>query len=294
MQVVIFGTGAMACLFGARLAQVADVTLIGSWKEAIEAIEERGILLEDSQGTQVRPVQARSFDAPAVQADLALILVKSWQTERISLQLAKYLNPGGLAVSLQNGLGNVEMLGDRAFPGATEEGATLLGPGHVKAGGSGNTSAVVPEWVIELLRQAGFDSRQSSRSEAAGLLWGKLCVSCGINALTGLLRIFNGELIERSEACELMVQAAQECAAVARKKGIRLPFPDAAMHVQEVARRTAGNRSSMYQDILRGAPTECDAIYGAVVREAGIEGVDVPVNNTLWKLVLAAAGRNRS
>jgi 2-dehydropantoate 2-reductase len=236
MRIVLFGAGAMACLFGARLAQTAEVTLVDTWAEGIAE---------------------------------------------------------GLAVSLQNGIGNIELLGSRAFPGSTSEGATLLGPGHVRAAGSGPTHIVAPDWAVKLLRDAGFDTHPCGPREAEGLLWGKLCVSCGINALTGLLRVVNGELLKRPDACDLMIRAAEECASVARAGGIRIPFSDTAAHVKDVARRTAGNKSSMYQDILRGAPTECDAIYGAVVREAELHGVAAPVNGTLWKLVRAITRGNR-
>jgi 2-dehydropantoate 2-reductase len=291
MKVVLFGTGAMACLFGARLARVADVTLVGTWAEAIAAIRERGILIEDSQGIRSARVHAQSFDALPVPADLVLVLVKAWQTQSIASLFTKYLNPGGLAVSFQNGLGNIEILGDRAFPGSTTEGATLLGPGHVKAGGPGQTYAVAPGRIIQLLRQAGFESHRCSRTEAEGLLWGKLCINCGINALTATLRILNGELLVKPEVSDLMVRAAEECATIARIKGIQLPFSNTAAQVKEVARKTARNKSSMYQDVLRGAPTECDAIYGAVVREAGLQGLNVPVNNILWKIMRAAPVR---
>jgi len=290
MRIVLFGSGALACLFGARLARSADVTLVDSWTDGVAAIRERGILLEDAGGTQSFSVQAQSLEDPAVEADLVLVLVKAWQTRRIASQLVRYLGPRGLAVSLQNGIGNVELLGSRAVPGSTSEGATLLGPGHVRAGGSGTTYMVAPDWVVQLFRKAGFDSHACSRPEAESLLWGKLCVSCGINALTGLLQVVNGELLEKPEALELMVRAAEECAAVARAKGIPVSFDNPAAQVKDVARRTAGNRSSMFQDVLRGAPTECDAIYGAVVREAELHGVAVPVNTVLWKLMRALTG----
>jgi 2-dehydropantoate 2-reductase len=291
-RVVLFGTGAMACLFGARLAAVADVTLVGTWREAIQAIRERGILLEDARGTQRVPVGARFYDDPPVKADLALVLVKAWQTGEVAAHLQEYLLPGSVAITLQNGLGNVELLGAQARAGSTGEGATLLGPGHVKSGGSGKTFAVAPDGVMDLFRRAGFEAYPSDAAEADSLLWGKLCINCGINALTALLRVKNGELLEMQSACDLMVQAAQECARVAVSKQIRLPYGDPAARVQEVARNTAGNVSSMYQDILRGTPTECDAIYGSVVRHAQLQGVDAPVNRILWTTMRALVQRN--
>jgi 2-dehydropantoate 2-reductase len=57
--------------------------------------------------------------------------------------------------------------------------------------------------------------------------------------------------------------------------------------VENVAQRTAENLSSMLQDILRGAPTEIDAINGAVVQIAEKKNLHVPVNRTIWRLVNA-------
>jgi 2-dehydropantoate 2-reductase len=239
-------------------------------------------------------VHAEYLGTPLEPFDLALVFVKTWQTDLISKHLPHCLKPGGIAISLQNGLGNVERLGANACPGATAEGATLLGPGHVKAGGSGPTHLVAPPWVVDLLKSAGFEAYGCDPNKARSLLWGKLSVSCGINALTALLRIPNGELLKRPAATDLMGRAVTECAAVARAAGVDLPFADPVSQVKEVAERTAANSSSMLQDILRGAPTECDAINGAVVREGIRLRVATPVNEILWRLVLAAVAQDRS
>lgn len=294
MRVLIFGAGAMACLFGARLARSADVTLVDAWTAGIEAVRERGILTEDGRGVHTEAVHAACMGAPLDPFDLAFVLVKSWQTEFISKFLPGYLTPGGIAISLQNGIGNVESLGAKAYPGTTAEGATLLGPGHVKAGGSGPTHIVAPAWVVDLLKGAGFEAYGCNADKARSLLWGKLSVSCGINALTAMLRISNGGLPAIPSALRLMERAVSECAAVACAAGIDLPFADPVAHTKDVAARTSANRSSMLQDILRGAPTECDAINGAVVREGARLGVSTPVNEVLWQLVLAMSAHNRS
>ena len=294
MRVLLFGCGAMACLFGARLSRVAQVTLVDAWAEGIAAIRERGIVFEDFGETRTVRVDAELLGPQAARSDLAIVLVKSWQTAHIAGHISECLNPDGLAISLQNGLGNVELLGPRAFPGTTAEGATLLGPGHVRAGGSGPTHVVAPSWVVDLLNRAGFDCRGCAPREAEGLVWGKLSASCGINALTALLRMPNGSLLDSPDAADLMGRAATECAAVARARGVQLPFADPAAYAREVAEKTAGNQSSMLQDLLRGAPTECDAINGAVAREAKKAGVPAPVNEILWQLIRAAVHQNRS
>jgi 2-dehydropantoate 2-reductase len=297
-SVLIVGTGAMACLFGAKLAPVADVTLLGTWREGLSALVKSGIRLEAGGMADTHRVRATSRPEECRGAAFALVLVKSWQTQRAAEMLAACLAPEGVALTLQNGLGNLEVLvstlGEtRAALGVTTMGATLLGPGHVRAGGSGPTHVARHPRLgagVDLLRTAGLVTELADDVET--LLWGKLVVNAGINALTALLRVTNGRLIELAEARVTMAEAALEAAAVARAAGITLPYPDPVEQVEGVARRTAENLSSMLQDVRRGAPTEIDAINGAVAAEGERRGVATPVNRTLWRLVrsLAAAG----
>ena len=288
MRLTILGTGAMACLYGARLGSQTDVTLAGSWAEGVTAIREHGIIIEESAGPAVMQVNAARLGAESIApADLVLVLVKAWQTELVAEHLPGLLAPDGIALTLQNGLGNLEQLGPRAHLGVTTQGATLLGPGRVRPGGAGLTHIAAPEWVVAAFQRAGFEAHRAEAAEVDGLLWGKLVVNCGINALTALLRVPNGELLRRPDAKELMERAALECAQVGRAKGIALPFADPAARVREVAERTAINKSSMLQDILRGARTEIDAINGAVARAGARVGVSTPVNETLARLVRA-------
>lgn len=292
-EVLIVGTGAMAGLFGARLADHAEVTLLGSWPEGLQALRAGGIRLEHNGQVLQRKVRVSEHPGECAGARHVLVLVKSWQTGRAAQMLTECLAPEGVALTLQNGLGNIEQLqqalGDpRAAQGVTTNGATLLGPGRVRAGGSGPTH-VAPhprlEALVDLMQSAGFEVHSADDLES--LVWGKLAVNAGINPLTALLEVPNGELLERPSAEELMVAAARETAAVAQARGIQLPYPDPAQAVRQVAERTAGNLSSMLQDVRRGAPTEVDAINGAVAEFGERAGVPTPVNHTLWKLVRA-------
>jgi 2-dehydropantoate 2-reductase len=117
------------------------------------------------------------------------------------------------------------------------------------------------------------------------LLWGKLVINAAINPLTALLRISNGKLLVIPEVHELMAEAAREAAIVAARRGVKLPYADPVTAVEDVARKTAANTSSMLQDVLRGTPTEIDAINGAIVQAAEKLGVPTPVNRMLWQLV---------
>jgi 2-dehydropantoate 2-reductase len=224
-----------------------------------------------------------------------MVLVKSWQTERAAHQLMTCLAQDGLALTLQNGLGNLEQLQkvlgeERAAMGITTMGATSLGPGRVRAGGEGPThlgSHPRLKPIVDLLRQAELGIEIAE--DMQGLVWGKLAINAAINPLTALLGIPNGELLTRPHALALMTEAAGETAAVAAAKGIDLPYDDPGAAAVEVAGRTASNHSSMLQDIRRGAPTEIDAISGAIANEGESLGVWTPVNRVLWHLVRALA-----
>lgn len=290
-ELLIVGSGAMACLFGARLAPHAQLTMLGGWPEGVQALRQDGIRVEGG-GPAVR-VRATAEPADCAGAHLALVLVKAYQTEGTADRLADCLAPDGLAVTLQNGLGNLERLqarlGERrAAAGVTTSGATLLGPGRIRPGGEGRTWLARQERLqplADLLGRGGFTVDWADDVEA--LLWGKAVVNAAINPLAALLRVPNGALIEpaRPQAQSLLAEAAREAAAVAAARGVRLPFADAAAQALEVARRTAANRSSMLQDVERGRRTEIEAINGAIAAEGGRLGVPAPVNQTLWRLV---------
>ena len=125
-------------------------------------------------------------------------------------------------------------------------------------------------------------------NDADALVWGKLVINAAINPLTALLRVPNGELLQRPAAHKMMSVLAREAAAVAMAQGIHLPFEDAVRAAEDVARKTATNHSSMFQDIRRGAPTEIDAICGAITKTGEKLGVSTPVNRVCWHLTRAS------
>ncbi|HEX8990737.1 MAG TPA: 2-dehydropantoate 2-reductase [Anaerolineales bacterium] len=294
-SILIRGTGALATLFAWRLTNAGyDVTMLGSWQLGLRALREKGARLVDAHGNErALPVRVAEHPDECRGIAQAIVLVKSWQTELAARQLRECLAPDGLALTLQNGLGNAETLGsslgsDRVVLGTTTTGATLLGPGLVKAAGEGPVSVqshpgLAP--LISALKSGGFEVKEVT--DATSLLWGKLVINSAINPLTALLRVANGELLNRPAARELMRRLAEETAAVARAEGVKLPFVNPAAMVEEVAQRTGSNYSSMLQDIRRGAPTEIDAICGAVASIGERDGVATPLNEACWQLVSA-------
>ena len=296
LNIAIFGVGALGTLFGSRLSPLANVTLFGNWPEQVDALRQNGLTVTQPDGSQTHQFLRATNDLNEMHpADVALILVKSHQTARAARQAANILKPAGLAITIQNGLGNQKKLAEavgsaRAAIGVTAQGATVLGPGQLRHAGNGPTHlALLPgqerklEQVAELFNAAGLDTTLVDNADS--LVWGKLAINAGINPLTALLEVPNGVLDEDETLRQVMSAAAIEVAAVAAAQGIELPYPDAARRTIEVAEATANNRSSMLQDISRGTPTEIEAISGAVVRYGQWLGVATPVNNILWQMV---------
>jgi 2-dehydropantoate 2-reductase len=303
IQVLVLGTGAIGSLLAARLARAgaADVTVAGTWAEALETIRRQGITVKDDTGRwSARVATANLSEVGQGQANFVLVLVKSPRTAAVAETAARALAPGGMIVTLQNGLGNREVLaavagGDRVAIGVTTLGATLLGPGRVRAapGGIviGAPDAGPLARLVHALQAAGMETE--TMPDIGRLVWRKMAASCSINPVAALLGVANGVLVSSADGRERLTAAAREVGAVAAAKGIDLQ-DDAVALALTVASRTAGNRCSMLQDLDRGAPTEIDALCGAIVAEGRAVGVPTPVNAALWREVHEREARLRA
>ena len=292
--ILIVGTGALASLFAARLfAAGHTVQMLGTWQASIDAINREGLRLLEGDKETKYSVSATKNPADCTGSRYVLVLVKSWQTQRAAEQLAECLAEDGIALSLQNGMGNREILSQvlgesRVALGSTTTGASLMAPGIVRAGGEGAISLSTHaqlKVIAEHLSNAGF--LVHFEEDIDSLIWSKLVINAAINPLTALLGISNGQLLTTPSARQLSAQLAKEVAAVAAAKGVRLNFDDPVLAAEDVARRTAANHSSMWQDVQRAAPTEIEAICGAVVRAGQKLGIPTPLNQTMRQLILA-------
>lgn len=298
MKVTVLGAGAMGCLFGGLLAENGiPVWLVDIWEEHVDAINQRGLTIEGIGGERViKNIRATTDLKEVSGTDLLLVFVKSTATEAAIKGAKALVGSNTLVLTLQNGLGNVEKLQkvvgeDRVIAGVTSHGSTLLGPGHIRHAGEGDTYVGEVrggktgriEGIADLFNNAGI--KCSIADNILSLIWSKLVVNVGINAITAITGLRNGEILQHPGAEEILELAVNEAVEVARARGIQLQYPDPVGHVKEVCRLTAQNRSSMLQDVLNRRKTEIDMINGAVVREGQKVGVDTPVNRVLTNLV---------
>ncbi len=298
MKIVMMGSGAMGGLFGGLLTRSGkEVWLAGNRKDQIDAIRSAGLTLEEKGERRIIPMNATSDVASVGKADLVIFFVKTYDIEGAVSDALVLEKEDTTFLTLQNGLGNEEVLcrkidRTKVMLGVTGHGATLAGLGHVRHAGWGRT--VIGELdhritdrasrIAQTFCEAGIETEVSSNIHDH--VWGKLLANVGINALTALTGFKNGQLLEYPETVGLVEKLVMEASEVARGKGVHLEG-DPIEKVRKVIEATRENRSSMGQDFDHRQKTEIDAINGAVVREAERLGIPAPFNQAVTALVKA-------
>jgi len=298
MKIAVVGAGAMGGLFGALLAESGnEVWLYDVWVEHVEAINKNGLTIERQGKSRTLKINATADPVAIGTAELVIIFVKSTHTASAAETAARLAGSDGVVMTLQNGMGNADILSefiapDRVLAGTTSHGATMLGPGSIRHAGVGATT--IGTWagteqghlractIGDIFTGIGIETR--AVDDVRSVLWNKLLINVGINAITALTAIKNGQILDLDITRELSRNAVEEAMNVARELKIAVRA-DAVDHVYAVAEATAANRSSMGQDVDHKRPTEIGTINGFIVREARRLGIQAPVNETLTALV---------
>jgi len=285
MKLAVIGPGAMGCLYAARLARSgAKVYLVDHRKDRAERLDKSGVTVEGPTETLTEsPTVATQIP---IGLDLVIVLTKAYSTGFLRFP------PETPVLTLQNGLGNVEilcsMLGSAlVLAGTTSEACTLLEEGRVRHAATGVTklgawTSCSTETAQQALELAGFEVECT---EAPGqLIWEKAAINAGINPLTALLDVPNGRLLEHSEVRQLMRDLVVEATKVASTEGYRFTH-SLVVHTEEICRRTSENISSMLQDIRAGKQTEIDSISGEILRRAQMASLPTPRTRVVWQLL---------
>jgi len=305
MRVVVLGAGAVGCYYGGMLARAGvPVTLVGRAAH-VEAIRRDGLAIEWDGRRETIRVAASTDVAAACAADVVLVCVKSPDTDAAARSLRPHLAADAVVVSLQNGVDNAErlraVLSQAVFAAVVYVGAYMNGPGIVRHTGRGDlvlgasrADAARPgvaqrlAEVAALFEAAGIACPLSDDIDAA--LWTKLVINCAFNAVSALGRARYGRMAREPGIRALMEGTVRESIAVARASGVALDERRLIDAVWGVADALARQYSSTAQDILRGKPTEIDALNGLVAARAAALGIDVPLNRTLHALVKLREG----
>ncbi|MBW2431828.1 MAG: 2-dehydropantoate 2-reductase [Deltaproteobacteria bacterium] len=298
MKVAVVGAGAMGSLFGAMLADAGnEIWLYDIWQEHVQTINQDGLSVESQGKTRLVRLNATTDPYQIGQAELTIIFVKSNQTPSAAKTAQQIAGSDGSVMTLQNGMGNADLIAeiiepDRILAGTTSHGATMLGAGCIRHAGIGATTigawAATEQGRTRAGQIADFFNRAGIETEAVDdvrrVVWNKLLINIGINAITALSGIKNGQILDLEITRELSRAAVEEAMTVARAKEIKIR-EDAVDVVFKVAEATAVNRSSMGQDVDHKRRTEIAAINGFIVREAQKLDIEAPVNFTLTALI---------
>jgi 2-dehydropantoate 2-reductase len=297
MKIVIVGAGAMGSVFGARLAESGcETVLLDVRADVVEAIESSGITVR-RDGTERRvPVRATMDAASVGRVDIALIFVKSFHTLAAAKSIRPVVQGSTIVATLQNGLGNAQILTgifdpSQVVQGVTAESGTSLGPGVVDHPGSAATyvgpiegdSLVASERFAEVLHAAGFDAQATPAIETE--IWKKLIIGASTLPAPALLGLACGPLMAEPHMRQLVDDTTREVVAVARALGHDIDADERIAYIHELLLAVPDAKGSMVQDIEAGRRTEIHMINGGIVREGEAHGVAVPINRTLVALV---------
>jgi 2-dehydropantoate 2-reductase len=275
------------------------VTLIGR-QAHVDAIRHHGLAIVRDGGEQRIAVGATTDDAVVADADLVLVCVKSPDTERAARAVAPKLARDARLLSLQNGVDNgarlAGVLVQPIYAAVVYVGTAMEGPGRVRHAGRGDLVIGVPreargrgDAAADLAAIAAAFARAHVGCPVAGdieaALWTKLVINCAFNPVSALGRARYAAMTASDDVRAVMEDVVRECLAVARADGVELDAPALLATVWSIAHGMPQQLSSTAQDILRGKPTEIDALNGYVVRRGAELGVAVPVNRTLHALV---------
>jgi 2-dehydropantoate 2-reductase len=292
MRVCVIGAGAMGGIFGGLLAKAGhDVTFVDTWREHVEVINAKGLLLDGVKGELVVRARAATEPPPGLAADVAVILTDANSTAQAAAAAATVLGRDGFAITFQNGIGNVEALVEtlgaaRVAAGSTMCSGATRGPGRSSFTHMGTTSIGeiggggsprLDRFCTELAA-AGLEAQV--HSDIMSLIWTKFALNCSINALAAATGLRAGEFSRVPATDRLQDILLDEILAVARAKGITLTDPDFRAKVKTHSWKKY-NRPSMLQHVESGRRTEIDALNARLVDEGRRLGVPTPYNDAL-------------
>ena len=296
MRICIIGCGAVGSLFAAHLAKAgeAEVWAYDVWKEHIEAIRNSGLRLSGAADLNVR-LSATNDPKELPRCDYGIVATKAIHTKTAIAQVAHIFNENSPVCSVQNGVGNEEIIADHVklvIRGTTFPAGHPIAPGHVGFDIKGDTwigpfePTHTPMQKVEEL--AGLLTRSGMKTialqDARGAQWTKLIFNAATNPVGALTSLHHGAATRFGPTGQLFNDLIAEGEAVARKIGIKL-HGDPRNLVQKGANAPGKHRASMLQDVGVKRQTEVDFMNGAIVEWGKKVGVPTPLNQALWALI---------
>ncbi len=300
MKIAILGAGAMGSAFAWLLrGKNREIVLYDKSRETVEQIEKRGLtVFAGGERHNIKPAISTSPEVVA-ETSMVLVLVKSYSTEELMGKIKEHLAPKTIILSLQNGLGNREIMESHAdfqkiLMGSTTVGATKTSPCTVELRGMGD---VILEQkpphssiVEKIFTSSGIKTTISENTER--VLLEKAILNSAINCLGAIFKVKNGDLIKNSHSLAIMDSIIEEITSLPSVMNMGISSKYMKEKTRNVCQKTKENRCSMLQDLDNGRQTEIDFINGYFLKVAEHENMELPVNSTLVNAVKVIEGKN--
>lgn len=299
LRIVVVGAGAVGGAVGALLASAGhEVTLVARGEHGRRMARDGVVIVTPESRIRMHPAVVSDVgEAERGRADVVLVCVKAADLAGVAPHVGALLGARGVAIPLLNGLDSEAALADhlgrdRVIGAVAQIASQVEEPGRIRIEGP-------PRLVLAPLDPAGLPRTQEvaraltgpglacdARPDLTRLLWNKLLWNAPFNAVCALTRRSAGGVLEIAELAALVRTAMREVAAVARAEGVAIDDRAVDANLEATRSKYAATVPSMLQDVLRGRPTEARALQGAVVDRARKHGIEVPVHETLFGLML--------
>lgn len=304
MKIAIIGAGAMGSIYGAYLSRANEVCLLDKNAAVVDAIKEKGLILqEDGKDLVFRP-EARLSSAEMAPVDLVILFVKALYSEAALAENRHLIGKDTYLLTLQNGSGHEDILqtvanSDHIIIGTTEDNGAVLAPGYVRHGGCGRTNigmadgsmAAILDQLKENFDRCGFTTKIHQNIQQ--LIWDKLFTNISLSAVTGILQVPMGFIAEDSYAWELTRQLAEEALQTAKAMGLSFDEEEVLEKIRQTSLNNPQGCTSIYADLKNGRKTEVNTISGSVIKAASRYGVEVPAHRFLVNFVHAMENRDQ-
>ena len=302
MKIAVLGAGAMGTLFGGILSRQNDVLLAEINPDRVKRINESGAIIREADGEHSFFPKAVTDTKEQGPMDLVLVFVKAMFTESALEANRNLIGKDTYLMTLQNGAGHEEKLlkfADRkhVIIGTTQHNASLTKDGCVWHGGKGITTIGLLDGHSEMLEpfKKAFNAVGLNCvicDEVKKQIWTKLFTNTGASALTAVLQVPLGYLVQEEHAHEVMKILCREAVAVANAEGnYGFQEDEVIQCVETVCKNAPNGYTSIYSDIKEGRHTEVDTISGYVLTTAEKVGIKVPYHKMIVSLIHAMEQR---
>jgi 2-dehydropantoate 2-reductase len=296
MRIYVIGAGAMGGFYGGLLKRAGyDVSLIDVREDHVARINREGLKVQGVRGDHVISIPAHTGHEGLAPCDLAIVFTDSNATREAAATARAVLKPDGFAMTLQNGIGNVEILIEVLGKARVVAGVTMNSGAHPEPGLSVYTNAdmtTIGELdggrserivaVADMLNAAQIETEVVD--DPMSYVYGKFVLNCGVNAIAAVTGLRSGEVYRTPELRTLQGHMMDEVMRVVEARGWKLSEADPRAKILHHS-KLRFNKPSMLQHVEQGRRTEIDAINGALVREAHSMGMAVPYNESVVAIV---------